>query len=814
MSTPPAPLPIDPFLPDAVDAARGQGLVLVAEPGAGKTTRLPRALLESSIEGEILVLEPRRVAARLAALRVSEELGENVGGRVGYSVRFESVGGRNTQLRFVTHGVLLRRLLADPELRGVGAVVFDELHERHLALDLAFACVRRIREQRPLPIVAMSATLDPAPVAAFLGGAEVLSVPGRTHPVSVEYAGHDERPLERQVRAAVVRSLKSGDGDILVFLPGSAEIRRCRSELEKPCAAAKADLVRLHGDLSAAEQDAAVRGGSRRRVVLSTNVAESSVTVPGVTTVVDSGLARIARTAASGLPALVVERISQSSATQRAGRAGRVRPGHCVRLYSKADHDARPPLDAPDIARLDLCEHRLQLRVVADTSLPLLDPPPERAVESADRLLHQLGALHDGSLTARGRAMAKRPVHPRIARVLDEAHARGCGARSAWLAALLSERDVRRRGGRRDRVSNSDVLDRLFELEAAEAEGLRDRELEGRGFDPHAVRTVRRVAKRLRIGGSEETSDDDADLAIAVLAGFPDRVAKRRTQHGTRVVFAGGGDADLAEESVVREAPFLVATDVRDSRERGGRGRAIVWSATAIEPEWILELFEADVESVDQLRFDAQTEQVERASSLRFGGLVLDESVSRDVAGSEVADVLATAAEARGLEALFDVDALVAIERRIQFANAHGLGVAVDRSSALRQLCEGRRSFADLRSESLALTMLQAVGSERGLLDRIAPEFVSLPGRKKIPVQYEVDRAPWIQSRLQDFFGLEEGPRIARGQVPLVLHLLAPNRRAVQVTTDLKRFWTEHYPALRKQLSRRYPRHAWPEVPT
>lgn len=807
-------LPIDDHLPRLVEAAHARGLVLVAEPGAGKTTRLPRAMLEAGGEGQILVVEPRRLAARLAARRVAEELGEKVGQRVGYAVRFDRQGGARTRLWFLTHGMLLRRMLDQPTLPGVDAIVFDEIHERPLAMDLALACARRLQETRPLTLVAMSATVEPAPIADFLGGAIVEEVPGRTHPVEVEYEVSD-RPLEQRVRAAVLRSLRERAGDVLVFLPGAAEIRRARAALEGPCKKEGVELLRLHGDLAPDEQDRVVRPrGDRRRVVLSTNVAESSVTVPGVSTVVDSGLARIARTSAAGLPSLRVERIAQAPAGQRAGRAGRTGPGHCVRLYAKSDFDARPLEEPPEIARLDLTEHRLALRVVADPELPLLDAPPAPAVEAADALLRDFGALDErGELTDHGHALAALPVHPRLGQVLLRARAEGQRTRGAWLAALLGERDVRREGDR-GRVAASDVIERLLAVEAAEAEGLRDREMVATGLDPHAVRTVRRVARSLGRGARDDQDSelDEEALRQAILAGFPDRVARRRAPHSSQVVFAHGGAGELHESSAVREAEWMVATEVRDARERGGRGRTVVYQATAIEPEWLLES-EARIEELDTLRFDAGTEQVERVTGLRYGALVLDESVTRDVHGDDVAACLAQAALDHGLEKLFDLDAIVGLERRLAFARRHGLPPREgdERLDALRTMALGYRSFRDLRRQSLVDAML--AGVDRGLLERIAPTHVSLPGRRRVPVTYEEDRDPWIASRLQDFFGLREGPRIARGAVPLVLHLQAPNRRAVQVTTDLANFWAEHYPALRKQLSRRYPKHRWPEDP-
>ncbi|HJL01518.1 MAG TPA: ATP-dependent helicase HrpB [Polyangiaceae bacterium LLY-WYZ-15_(1-7)] len=831
-------LPIDAHLPTLLADVREAGnAVIVAEPGAGKTTRVPRALLEEGrVEGDIVVLEPRRLAARMAARRVASELGEKVGERVGYTVRFDDRTGPKTRLRFVTEGVFVRRLSEDPTLGGLGAVVFDELHERHLHTDLALAMVRaRQREGAGPHLLAMSATLDAAPVAAFLD-APIREVPGRTHPVTVEHAEtEDDRPLERRVGAAVRRLLKDGlDGDVLVFLPGAREIRRARDAIEGPCDAAGVDVAVLHGDLPPDAQDRAVRRGPRPKVVLSTNVAESSVTLEAVVAVVDSGLARQATFSPwTGLPSLDTVRVSQASATQRAGRAGRVRPGRCLRLYTEHDFRRRPAHETPEIARADLAELVLLLRSQGHdpTRFPFFEAPPEAALAQASELLERLGALEGGAITETGRRMLRLPTHPRLARLALAAADAEVGARGCALAALAAERDPRLGartrfdgGGVDAAVGSSDWIARLEALEVAEAEGLGHRQLRARGLDANTVRAVRRGAEQLRralrVGREPKASlmDEEDALLRATLRAFPDRVGKRRRPRSAQVVFAGGGAGELAETSVVREAEWMVAGEVTDARGQAGRGRVVIRAASRIEPDWLLELFEERIEDVRELRFDAKTAQVEEVSGLRWEGLVLDESVSREVAGPEVAKVLAAAALDAGLEKHFDLDALEGFRRRVEFANAHGLELgAVDDEAvraALEDLCVGRRSFADLKGASLVDALAGRLDpSAFARLHEFAPEHVSLPGRKRVPVTYEADRDPWIESRLQDFFTLADGPRVAGGRVPLVLHLLAPNFRAVQVTTDLAGFWERHYPDLRKQLKRRYPKHSWPDDP-
>nr|WP_236519402.1 ATP-dependent helicase HrpB [Sandaracinus amylolyticus] len=831
-------LPIDPFLPEITAAARAGNLVLVAEPGAGKTTRVPRALLlESGLAdaGEIVVLEPRRIATRMAAKRVAEELGEEVGGRVGYTVRFDDVSSARTRVRFVTEGVLTRRLVADPTLRGVSCVVLDELHERSLHADLALAMVRALqRAERPdLRLVAMSATLEAERVASFLD-APVVRVPGRRYEVTIEHAeGADDRPLERRVAAAVKRALReSSEGHVLVFLPGAAEIRRAAEALEEGARALDVDVLPLHGDLPPAEQDRAVRPSARRKVILATNVAETSLTIDGVVAVVDSGLARVARHSPwSGLPTLETEPICQASATQRAGRAGRTRAGRAIRLYTKHDHDTRPRHDAPEIQRVDLADTVLALRArgVRDVlEFPFFEAPPRAAIVAADRLLSLLGATtHEGALTGVGRDLLALPLHPRLGRVVLEADAHGLGARGATLAALLAERDLRmsmRTRMSRDRdhaheSGTSDAVHRLELFETVAAQGVSASRLRAHELDvaggmaaARASEQIVRALKRVKGRPSEHADlDEDAILRRALLAGFPDRVARRRRAKEPEVVLAGGGSARLAETSVVREPELMVAIDAEERR-----GAIEVRTASAIEAEWLLEMLPDAIEDVRELRFDPKTRRIEKIAALRYLGLTIDESRG-DAAGEPgAAAVLARALMEQGIDRLIDREALAQLRLRLALARK------VDPSlpelddarllSVLEQASEGRRSVDEVKGAGLFDLLLADLGHDvTSKLDRLAPDHVSLPGRKRVAVHYEVDRPPWIESRMQDFFGWLEGPRI--GGEPVVLHLLAPNQRAVQVTTDLAGFWDRHYPTLRKELMRRYPRHAWPDDP-
>ncbi|HEX7481131.1 MAG TPA: ATP-dependent helicase HrpB [Polyangiales bacterium] len=830
-------LPIDGHLAGIVGQLRERSsLVLVAEPGAGKTTRLPPALLSAGFakDGEILVLEPRRIAARMAARRVSSELGEEVGGRIGYQVRFEEASSARTRVRFITEGILTRKLVQDPLLRGVAVVVLDEFHERHIHGDVGLALLRRLqRSVRPeLRIVVMSATLDAQPLAAFLD-APVVQVAGRPYEVSIEHAERvDDTKLELKVAGAVRRLVREGlEGDVLVFLPGAAEIRRAQQACEALAREASLDLVVLHGDLPAREQDQALQRSQRRKLILSTNVAETSLTIEGVVAVIDSGLARVAgHSPFSGLPTLVTAPISRSSAEQRAGRAGRIGPGRCIRLYTKHDHDSRPEHDKPELARSDLADTLLAIKSSGRELLEdeWLQAPPTNAWQAAHQLLQGLGALDDsGGLSALGKAMARQPLHPRLARLVLEAQARGVGASGCVLASLLGERDVLLTARSRfdDRkhdhgTASSDLLLRLDLLEAVGDDSSPGR-LRAHDLDPGAVSAVRRSSERLiRSFGNayDEHALGDAQrqeaLLLATAAGFFDRVAKRRAPKSGEVVFASGGSATLSPTSVVREAEYVVVVDA--SEQRGERRGVVAHLVSAVEPEWLLELFPQRVVDRTELRFDAKTERVEAVQTLSYDGLLLDRVSRSDVSGPDAERVLFEAAMHKGIEHFMDRDALHALRERLAFAASVDARVQLLSDDvaerALRGACEGKTSFSQLREVALLdYVYAQLPAGARSRMYELTPEHIELPHGRKLQVHYERDKPPWVESRLQDFFGMREGPKI--GGKPLVLHLLAPNQRAVQVTSDLAGFWQRGYTEVRRELSRRYPRHAWPDDP-
>ncbi|WP_321477011.1 ATP-dependent helicase C-terminal domain-containing protein [uncultured Paludibaculum sp.] len=758
-------LPVDALIPSILESLRTiPNLVLEAPPGAGKTTRVPAALL-GALTGEILVLEPRRLAARLACRRVASELGESPGKTVGYQVRFEQVGGPATRLRFLTEGVLTRRLLSDPELKNVDAVVLDEFHERHLEGDLALALLHRLqRTRRPdLRLIVMSATLHGEPISAFLDGCPVLRSEGRLFDLSVAYTPHSADSLEVQVAEAVERLVKEEDqGGILVFLPGAAEIRRCQRTLQRFADSRSVLLLPLYGDLSPQEQDRAVAPCAQRKVILSTNVAESSITIEGVRAVVDSGLARVAKDNPwTGLARIEIQRVAQASAVQRAGRAGRTGPGRVIRLYTQEDFLRRPIHDTAEVTRRELAQLCLDLHTAGlrdPRSLQWLDAPPEAALTAAEDLLHRLGALDaSGAITAFGRRIAALPLHPRLAALALHGGAEGCVA----AAALASG----------NRPQGGQIEEQLLRLVAPKRSH----------HDP---------------------------LPQAYLRAFPDRVARRRKSN--ELLLSGGASAVLLNDKGVETAEFVVALDIED---RPDQGLPIVRQASAIQADWLLDLFPERVTARDTVTWNRAAERVESVSALLYDSLVIEESRGQVSDSEAAAELLASKALEAGVHRFADADAIQAVRNRAAFAGLPNL----DLEAALRTLSHGLASFRELeqvtRDGGLERALLQGLGpnAER-TLGRMAPESIKLPSGRRAKVQYAPGQSPWVASRLQDFFGMSETPKIGDG-TPLVVHLLAPNRRPVQMTQDLAGFWERLYPQVRKELSRRYPRHAWPENP-
>ncbi|MEO6811112.1 MAG: ATP-dependent helicase HrpB [Isosphaeraceae bacterium] len=840
-------LPIDALVPEIIASLRLQRcLVLIAPPGAGKTTRVPPAILKAGLLNQsqpaLVMLQPRRVAARSSAARIAVEQGGELGREVGYQVRFERRIGPETRLRVVTEGILTRQILADPFLEGVGAVVLDEFHERGLHSDLALALVREVRDAvRPdLIVVVMSATLDAGPVARFLGNCPVLRAEGRTFPVEISYQPRQGGSrLPEQVGAALDQGASSADpGDVLVFLPGADEIRRTARHLA-PLAEREHWLVLpLHGSLPAEDQDRALRPADRRKVVLATNVAETSLTIEGVSTVIDSGLARFAsHDSARGLDRLVLGRISLASAAQRAGRAGRTGPGRCIRLWSQRDERGMPEFDEPEIRRVDLAGTLLTLHAWGQADpgcFGWYEAPPPESIAGAERLLVMLGALEaeGGSITPIGRRLAALPVHPRLGRLILAAALAGLRGEGAALAALLSEKDIlnppefgpdlRRPAPGRGR---SDLLVRLDLL--AEAEHRRFApSLRSLGIDPNAARRVsqasddlRRLAKRLD-GPAERAGEADEEtlLRLIVLA-YPDRVARRRSVDPASAVMVGGRGVRLAPESVVREPELFLALDPREAR-RGATLEARVRIASEVQADWLEEFFPDAVVRDRSVHFDEHRGRAVALDTVRYRDLILRQDDHGAVSAVDASTALAEALGRRALAFVREDQGASSWLDRLDFLRTWlpetpwpVLGDA-ELAEVVAIACVGRRTVDAVKSVPLVPLLKGLLTHAQGrLLDEQAPETLTVPSGNRLRLSYGPGRPPILSARIQELFGWTETPRVALNRVPVVLHLLGPHFRPVQITDDLRSFWATTYHQVRKDLRARYPRHSWPDDP-
>ena len=820
-----SPLPIDSLLPDICKALESRNAaVVVAEPGAGKTTRVPPALLPASFtQGkEVWVLQPRRLAAKLAALRVAEELGGEIGQQVGYQFRFEKVGGPRTRLRFLTDGMLLPLAQEDPALSRVAAVVLDEFHERSLELELGLGFLRRLQQgPRPdLRIIVMSATLDAGALSSYLSSCPIFKSEGRTFPVAVEYHPFpQEKELAPKVRSGLrLLAGKGIRGTSLVFLPGLGEIRQCQRELGKEFGGVHA----LYGDLSVAEQQAVLKPVPGNKILLSTNVAETSLTVPGVTAVVDSGLTRQARVSAwSGLSSLVTIPASQASSAQRAGRSGRLQEGFCVRLFSKFDFDHRAAFDLPEILRADLSRSLLDLMSLGVEDLesfPWFLKPSEASMEAAQTLLRRLGAMEGGKLTPTGKKMAGLPLAPRLAKFLLEARGLSSGdaalvEKACRLAALISE----------ERPDSEDLLEELGK------------------YRPEAE--AKRLEEKLRalLGpkpGSHSPKEKETHtiLAKSVLSAFPDRVARVRPGESTgsrnlggrrkELLLSGGGSAVAPDSALTRSHEYFVVVEAQEMTQgvqgrtgEGARAQVKARSLCPIEEDWLLDLFPDHLVEEQKCQWDSRAQRVEGFKRLKYDELVLEEKpLAPSDLGPETRDLLFKEALAAGPSAYCDPEELSGFLNRVRLVSQKTPGFPelseVDVKETLKNLCEGCRSLADLRSAGLVAALKGRLSpKEAALLEKWAPAQMSLPGGRRLVIRYEEGKPPWAESRIQDFFGMKDGPKLAGGETALVLHLLSPAQRPVQVTSDLAGFWKNHYPQIRKELSRRYPKHKWPENP-
>lgn len=825
-------LPIFDSLNLIIDSLRQQRqVVIAAPPGAGKTTGVPPAILNAfPDDGKILVLQPRRMAARSVAARLADQCGSQIGERVGYQVRMDRRWGSQTKIVVMTYGVLLRRLQSDPLLEGFGTVLLDEFHERSLEADLTLGMLSRIRMLREeLKLGIMSATLDAGPVAEFLGNAPVVETLGRTFSLEMHYQDRMQKErLEEQVAEILPAAMRKSQGHILVFLPGVGEIRRTARKIAGLPAVRDATIMELYGDLAPDRQDSVLRETGNRKIILATNVAETSITIPGVTCVIDSGMARILRmNPAVGLPRLDLEPISQASANQRAGRAGRTAAGVCFRLWMKALDRSRPEFDTPEILRGDLASAVLQLYGWGEheiAAFPWLTAPKSDAIESAERLLERLGAIEGDAITSLGREMLAIPAHPRLARMLIAGRDRGILRRTAICAAMLSERDpfVDRTSG--PRISRDQSA--LMGLDAADAVRRAER-LEHwiDGAEDPAIqkiaglavkRAVQQLLDSVELSAEyhELTEPDavDRELAKTLLDAFPDRLAKLRQVGSDRGLMVGGQGVRFKQATKVGQDLYLCIDLLQKTSD------ADVRLSTPIDSGWLPERLKQDVE---ECFFHPSQRRVVGRRRTYWLDLILNEQPTEVRDDQAAAEILL--AEVRGRwERVFpsdnkDLQQLLARFRWWADAAKTDELPTIDQAwleEIAAELCAGRRSLDEIQKAPWLDYVKAKLGYD--LINRMQhemPEKLKVPSGNEVLIDYFGGAQPSLSVRLQELFGWIETPRICNGKIPLLLKILAPNYREIQVTSDLASFWKSAYHEVRKELRRRYPKHHWPEDP-
>ena len=870
-------LPIYDIEGDIVASLRAsRRLVLQAPTGSGKSTQVPQMLLRHGLlaNGQVVILQPRRLAARLLASRVAQELKVDLGREVGYQVRFESAVSEATRIKFETEGILLRQLLQDSTLRGIQAVIFDEFHERHLYGDITLARVLDVQEKsRPdLLIIVMSATLDAGALEKYLWPCALLSSEGRTFPVDTVYLPHRlglnaPPPWELAADAFAEEARSHPGGDVLIFMPGGFEISQTIEAIRHRQESRGYLLLPLHGELAPRDQDAAVARYDRPKVVVATNVAETSITIDGVRLVIDSGLARIPRYDPNrGINSLLIDRISQASAEQRAGRAGRTAPGRCLRLWSWEEHQERAPQELPEIKRLDLAEVILTLKAAGVEDLRRfrwLEAPSEMALHHAEVLLLDLGALtrneantvekhlvtpdaapaNAGAAAAApadgltvispiGRRMLAFPVHPRYARMLLAAQEYGCVPQACLVAALTQGRDLLVRNAGREAVSaredlfgekgTSDFWILMRAWNYSVQNQFRPEPLRRLGVHIVTARQVGplyeqflRIAREERLDVTPREIQDEA-LQKCILIGFSDRLARRLDQGTLRCELVHGRRGVLARESVVQASPFFVAAEIREVGGRGGEVNTILSLATAVDLAWLRELFPDDLRTELQVSYDATSKRVQAAELLRFRDLILTtrrvdpppaDAAARLLTEEVLAGWLALPNWDHGVEQwLLRLELLGGWCPELQLPP---IGEE-ERRHLVEQLCHGAVGYKDLKEREVKPVVKSWLSSaQQELLDKHAPERISLPNGRTPKVIYDADGPPYISLRIQELYDVTQSPRIAMGRVALSVHILSPGMKPVQVTQDLASFWKEHYPRLKSELQRKYPKHEW-----
>jgi ATP-dependent helicase HrpB len=849
MPVSPRELPIYELEKDLVAALRAEGRLIVQAPtGSGKSTQLPQMLRSHGFleKGEVVVLQPRRLAARMLAKRVAEEVGCTLGDEVGYQIRLESRVSAKTKIRFVTEGILLRQMSFDTTLRGVAALVFDEFHERHLYGDISLARALQIQQTtRPdLKIVVMSATLDAVVLKDYLAPCEVLTSQGRSFPVAIEYLPKTVNFEKDNVWDVAAREVarvaaKTSSGDFLVFMPGAYEISRTLQALQFESALRDFVAFPLHGELPPEQQDRAVARSEQRKIIVSTNVAETSLTIDGVTVVVDCGLARVARfDSHRGINTLLIEKISIASSDQRAGRAGRTAPGVCVRLWTEREHSQRALQELPEVKRLDLSEVVLTLKAsgIDDiAAFPWLEKPEPKALERAEMLLADLGALGGKRriITDTGQRMLRFPVHPRYARMLLEADARDCVRPVALMASLTQGRSFLMRGVPRDveearentlgDESESDFFLLMRAWSYAEQNSYSVDACRRLGIHAQGARQVGPLFKQfLEIAAKEglDASDkpyDAVQVRKCVLAGFSDQLSKRLDGGTLRCDLVHGRRGVLARESALQRAPLFVAAEISEVEGRGGEVNVLLSQATAVEEPWLKELFPEDYRDAVGVVYDEQARRVIARRERRFRDLVLEAKLTAETPPeSDAAALLAREVMAGNIiltEWNENVDQWIVRVNRLAewFPELEVTPITeADKATLIEQVCYGSYGARELKDKPVMPALRDWLRPEQlAVLDDYLPERLIMGNGRKARLTYKAEGPPVMSARIQELFGVDGRFTIAHGRVAVKFEVLAPNQRPIQVTDDLTSFWRDMYPKVKAELSRRYPRHEW-----
>lgn len=820
-------------------------LIIQAPTGSGKSTQVPQILLDHGLldDGQVVILQPRRLATRLLAARVASERDGRLGDEVGYQIRFENITSNRTRIRFVTEGILLRQLIHDPQLRTVSAILFDEFHERHLYGDITLARALQLQAtSRPdLKLAVMSATLDAGLLQKYLGPCAVLSSSGRAFPVEIEYlpkpVGGDGYPIWDLAADELERVAPYTEGDALIFMPGKYEIGRTISAIRASRVSNRFVALPLHGELPPAEQDAALAHYQKRRAIVSTNVAETSLTIDGVQVVIDSGLARIARfDARRGINTLLVEKISRASADQRAGRAGRTAPGHCLRLWTEREHLDRASQELPEVKRLDLAEVVLTLKasgVEEIGSFRWLEPPDPQALARAEQLLIDLGALSPaGSVTPLGRRMLAFPVHPRYARMLLAAQQYRCVPAVALIAALTQGRNLLRRlEGKQAREDRDDVLggaadsDLFILMRAfryAENNRFDSQRCAAFGINAGAAREAAQLTEQFLAIARDEGLDlqtgevKAGSIERCVLAGFPDQVAVRLDAGTLRCALVHGRRGVLARESTVHGSRLLVASEVREIESSEKERQVLLTLATKIEEGWLRELFPESLREEIHVEFDPALRRVVGRRATFFQDLILRSEEFSPKGEPAAPQILAREVLAGSCPLKNWDNAVEQWIERVNFVATEFVELEFPRIDEaekfllLEQICQGATSYKEIKERPVWPAVKSWLNAaQQQTLDELAPERIKLANGRAAKITYGEAAPPTIAARIQDLYDTPRGLAVGRGRTALRIQVLAPNHRPIQITNDLETFWREGYPKIKKEMQRKYPKHEW-----